>query len=103
MKHKFKVSDQVVFTNDFGVCWGVKTITKLERGFNDYDGPRYSVEPTDTPWFPVAEKNLKLADADDLAAQRDGQMNYLQSKHGRSTTREELDSLLDGDPFEGEP
>lgn len=60
--HRYSVGDKVVFTNCFGVCWGVKTITEL-----DYrNGPTYHYEPTDTPWFSTAEEHLRLADDEDL-------------------------------------
>lgn len=108
MTHKFAVGDKVIFTNEFGVCWGVKTIKSLEPGLSENDGPRYHIEPTDTPWFSTSEKNLSLADHLDVKiAHNTGGLpftaeEYFQNKYGRPTTQEELDSLLDGDPFEGE-
>jgi hypothetical protein len=60
--HRFVVGDKVIFTNIFGVCWGVKTITALD----ERNGPTYHYEPTDTPWFSTAEENLQLADETDI-------------------------------------
>lgn len=105
MAHKFKVGDHVVYTNDFGLCFGVKKIIELAEGFTDKDGPRYHYENSDTPWYPVAERNLQPADSHDLIVAKgndDMVALYFQSKYGRDTTDEERASLLDNDPFEGE-
>ena len=89
-RHKFNVGDKVVYVNDFGVCWGVKTITELCDGLSEKDGPRYQYEGTDTPWFPVAERNLTLADAGDLIAAEIENLQFLQEKHGFTPTIEQL-------------
>lgn len=103
MEHKFKPGDRVVFTNEYGVCFGVKTITSQEPPFTD-DGPwRYQFEPTDTPWFPKSEDRLTSATAEDEAAMlREDWQHYFQTKYGFETTREQREALLDTDPFEGE-
>lgn len=95
MVHQFAVGDKVVYTNDFGVCWGVKVITSLEKRLTtrDEDGPwkpAYHYEGTDTPWFPVDEKNLKLADDYDLLADWYELDDYFQKKHGFTPTVEQL-------------
>lgn len=56
---KFKVGEQVLYTNDYGVEWGLRTIKAVHdgKGFSS-PVPRYFIEPTDAPWFPVAEDNL---------------------------------------------
>ena len=54
---KFKVGQEVVYTNDQGVNWGRKTIVGHE--VDSFGQDRYYIEPTDTPWFPVHERNLK--------------------------------------------
>lgn len=89
--HKFKVGDKVIFTNDFGVCWGVKTITSLtyRPTTRDDAGPRrpcYHYEGSDTPWFPVDERNLTLATKEDLSASSE----ELQKKYGFTPTIEQL-------------
>lgn len=85
--HAFGVGDKVVFTNDFGVCWGVKVIAAVAL----WDGkPRYYYEGTDTPWYPTHEKNLKLADEYDLLADHYGADEYFQNKHGFTPTTEQL-------------
>jgi hypothetical protein len=118
MEHKFPIGAKVIFTNEFGMCFGVKTVT----GHDQRGGrPTYHYEPTDTPWFPTDEANLTLADTQDLIVDRSGVLPralgfeesgharpvttreaFFQAKYGRPTTREELASLLDGDPFDGE-
>lgn len=89
--HQFKVGDKVVFTNDFGVCWGIRIITELVwfPVTRDDDGPkkpRYHFVPTDCPWYPTGEENLKLADAWDLQASAE----ELQAKYGFIPTIEQL-------------
>ncbi|MDJ1632287.1 hypothetical protein [Rhizobium rhizogenes] len=54
---KFKIGDKVNFTNDYGVRFEGKTIIGSEDWGN---GPRYFLEPTDTPWFSFNEANLSL-------------------------------------------
>lgn len=122
--HKFKVGDRVIFTNDYGVCWGVKTITELcSRTFEMWGREvtvlTYHYEGTDTPWYPVEEKNFQLADEEDLAVHEatvsssalfpgtaedvaNTAWRFFQNKYGRPSTREERAALLDTDPFEGE-
>ena len=73
-KHKYKIGDKVIFVNDFGVCWGVKTITGLDERSGR---PTYHYEPTDTPWFSTNEENLILASRSDLrASQEELQVKY---------------------------
>lgn len=89
--HKFKVGDLVVYTNDFGVCWGVVKITELAEGFSEADGPRYHYEGSETPWYPVSEKNLTLADKQDrFAAAYDAHLSFFQGKYGFTPTVEQL-------------
>jgi len=52
--YKYKVGDQVHYTNSNGVYWGIKTII----GLDERNGPTYFISPTDTPWFSIAEKQL---------------------------------------------
>jgi hypothetical protein len=56
---KFKAGDRVIYTNDYGVNWGTKTIKELDTP--DKWGHRYYITPTDAPWMYVREKNLELA------------------------------------------
>lgn len=58
---KFQIGDAVIFTNDYGVTYPGKTIAGIEdRTEKDFlRGMRYFIEPTDAPWFPVLESNLK--------------------------------------------
>lgn len=80
-EHRFAIGDKVVFTNIFGVCWGVKTITELD----ERHGPTYHFEPTDTPWFSTPESNLQLADTEDLIMDQwgfDKKWEFFQQKYG---------------------
>lgn len=101
--HAFAVGDRAVFTNEYGVCFGVKTITSLETRSYDFHGQTvtklcYHYEDTDTPWFPSEERFFKLATEEDLTATP----AELHKKHGFPTTEEQRAALLDGDPWEGE-
>lgn len=58
---KFKVGDKVTFTNDYGVVFPNKTITKIQKfpiGGIFSGQIRYYFEPHDAYWFPVHERNL---------------------------------------------
>jgi hypothetical protein len=58
LKIKFKIGQKVIFTNDYGVCFGEKTITGIDAS-SKARGVCYFYEPTDTPWFATSEENLK--------------------------------------------
>lgn len=84
-KHKFKVGDFVVYTNDFGVCWGVKVISELDtRNYDLWGDPHtvmtYHYVGTDTPWFSVNECHFVMATDEDLM--NNGNDNYFQNKYG---------------------
>lgn len=53
---RYKLGDRVVWTNSYGVCWGIRTISEV--GEPDKFGHRYYITPTDTPWMYVREANL---------------------------------------------
>lgn len=86
MSHKYAVGDKVIFTNVFGVCWGVKTITALD----ERNGPTYHYEGSDTPWFSVAEVHFCLADAEDILVDatmtKEIKCVYFQRKYGFTPT-----------------
>lgn len=88
MKYKFGVGDKVIFTNDFGVCWGVKTISSLDERSGK---PTYHYAESDTPWFSVSQDNFVLADDDDLL-RVDYRSNwvYFQEKYGWKPTLDQL-------------
>ena len=79
IEHKFKIGDKVVYTNDFGVCWGIETISELAQRT---DGPTYHTLESDMPWFSVNERNYKLATQADLDAYERGDDDYFQRVHG---------------------
>ncbi len=75
MTHKFKISDKVIYTNDFGVWWGVKIIEQLDKRSGK---PTYFHKDTDTPWFSIEEDHYQLAEPEDLTASSAN----LQKKYG---------------------
>jgi len=88
MKYKFAVGNKVIFTNDFGVCWGVKTIIALDERTGK---PTYHYADSDTPWFSVHEDNLVEADSDDLERPDVSEnWSYFQEKYGWKPTLEQL-------------
>ena len=60
----FKVGDVVIYTNPQGVCFGKRTIVGTDPEFKAEAAARgavrYYIEPTDTPWYCVAESCLSL-------------------------------------------
>lgn len=102
--YKFGIGDKVVYTNEFGVCWGVKTITAHdEAGLRRTPyrlRPAYHYEGEDTPWCPTEEDRFTLAT--DKALAHEGDQAWFQENYGWITPQHQLDALLDGDPFEGE-
>jgi hypothetical protein len=56
---KFQPGDRVDFTNDNGALFPGKRVVKIDTA--EGREPRYFIEPTDTPWFSVAERNLDRA------------------------------------------
>ena len=85
--HLFDVGDKVVYTNDFGMCWGVKTITAQCTRTYDLWGvpevlPTYHYEGSETPWFSVPQKNFTKATKEDLVAHDSGDTTYFQKKYG---------------------
>ncbi len=85
--HKFSIGDKVVYTNDFGVCWGVKTISGLD---SRSDQPTYYYEGSETPWFSVDESNFVLANDVDIIADVSNNTAYFQERHGFTPTLEQL-------------
>lgn len=55
---KFAVGQRVTHVNDYGVRFPGKTITGVVLSARFGVPIAYDIEPTDTPWFPIAEKNL---------------------------------------------
>jgi hypothetical protein len=56
-ERKFKLGDNVNYTNGNGINFGKKTIIGFDSRTNK---PTYYIEPTDTPWFSVREEQLEL-------------------------------------------
>lgn len=57
-KYKYEIGESVIFINDNGVNWGQRTV--IGRKITCY-GPAYYIQPTDTPWFAIPERNLYKA------------------------------------------
>lgn len=72
----------MIFTNCFGVCWGVRTII----GHDYRNGPTYFYAGSDAPWFSSAEEHFRLADKNDLhmqaTASEEARWTYFQDKYG---------------------
>ena len=60
--NKHNIGDKVNYTNSNGVFWGIKTIVAITKVSYSDSGYGYKIEPTDTPWFYVAEENLSKYD-----------------------------------------
>lgn len=57
-KPKFASGNVVTFVNDYGVSFPHRTITEVVLNARTGTPVAYHVTPTDTPWFPLAERNL---------------------------------------------
>lgn len=79
MNYKYAIGEKVVYVNDFGVVWGIKTIIGLDERTNK---PTYYYEGSDTPWFSVNENNLIPVAVEDFDLSRD----ELQEKYGFKPT-----------------
>ena len=55
-QQKFNIGEKVNYTNKQGISFGEKTILKVTSWYGD--DYRYFIDPTDAPWFPVAEECL---------------------------------------------
>lgn len=53
---KFKVGEKVHYNNGYGLYVGIKTVVEIEEW---QTGFRYYIEPTDAPWYSVAERQLR--------------------------------------------
>ena len=51
------VGTKVVFTNDNGISFTDKVITRVET---DEHGEKYYYSPSDSPWYPARRKNLTI-------------------------------------------
>lgn len=54
----FRTGDKVIYTNDQGVCWGEKTVVRVEFF---YGRNWYFITPTDTPWCGAHARELRSA------------------------------------------
>lgn len=57
-KPKFAVGETIIYINSNGVNFGERKIVQITHCFGEHK-PRYFIEPTDAPWFPVSEKTLR--------------------------------------------
>lgn len=56
-ERKFKIGDSVKWTNGNGVNLGRRTIIGFDSDPKEH---RYYIDPIDTPWYSISERNLKL-------------------------------------------
>lgn len=54
---KFKIGDEVIWTNSNGVNLGKRKVIGYDTKSIEN---RYYIDPIDTPWFSISESNLKL-------------------------------------------
>lgn len=82
--HKYKVGDQVIYVNDFGVVWlwTISELTTYEKNRQGDTVPAYHHEGTQTPWFPTEESRLKKAHPGDKYLSNQA----LQAKYGFTPT-----------------
>ena len=95
LDYRFAIGDQVIYTNAFGVCFGVKVITGRE---SRNGRPCYHYAGSDTPWFAVDQGQLQLATDEDLHLP----LEALQAKYGSASDQALLEACLDGDPWASE-
>ena len=59
--YKFNIGDEVKYTNSNGVYLGVRKIIGREKISYSAADRGYYIDPTDTPWYAVAEERLVKA------------------------------------------
>jgi hypothetical protein len=59
----FCVGDRVMFTNDYGVTFGPRTITGFREPDPDFLPERTIYIDSDSPWFPVKPSQLRKVDS----------------------------------------
>ncbi len=59
--NKYNIGDEVIFINDFGIDFGKRRITSVDKVSYSGSGYGYKITPTDTPWFAIKEENLFTA------------------------------------------
>ncbi|GAV11311.1 hypothetical protein PBN151_1238 [Paenibacillus sp. NAIST15-1] len=60
-ERKFKIGDDVIWTNSNGVNLGKRKIIGYDtRSGETYFEYTYYIDPIDTPWFSIGESELKL-------------------------------------------
>ncbi|GAC1605840.1 MAG: hypothetical protein NVS3B3_04520 [Aquirhabdus sp.] len=55
---RFKVGDVVIWTNEYGVNLGLRTVTEVTEDKFSY---QYFITPNQSHWAPVRERNLEPA------------------------------------------
>lgn len=56
---KFRIGQTVIYTNDYGVCWGKRKIIGIHRNWLNHAPIGYYIEPKESYWCPVKEMNLE--------------------------------------------
>jgi len=87
--HKYNIGDNVIYTNEFGVCFGVKTIT--EQGTDAHGLPGYKYDGSSPAWWFTNESRFALATDKDLKFTPE----QLQKRYGFNATRAQRAALLD--------
>lgn len=95
-KFKYNLGQQVIYTNEYGVCFGIKRVI-----YRVYDNGKckYIYENSVTPWHPVEEERFTIPDDNDIFVGNNIGLNngYFQKKYGFDATNIQKDSLLERD------
>ena len=77
--HRYRIGQDVIFVNVFGVCWGIKKIIGLDMRSGR---PTYYISPTDSPWYSTCQTHLLPVEKEDYSLTAE----QLQGKYGFKPT-----------------
>ena len=94
----FKIGTPVVYTNEYGVCFGVKVISSIIVKGDSVSYQYFGIEPSHITVDPA---RLRRASGEDLMAQLCGNQEHFDQYQFPATLAQRA-ALLDFDPFDGE-
>lgn len=89
--HKYAIGEVLFYVNDYGVFWGERRVVELSDPFRPGGEPRYYVETSSAPWFPIGESNL-------FATRKEAESAAAKRQRGKG---EALSALLEEDALAG--
>lgn len=101
--HKYNIGDKVIYTNEFGVCFGIKEIIQVtfkKKRDSDIYVEKYVYKNQGSFWFSNDVKYFTTPTEEDLIKNKKCDLQHFQNKYGFITPQESLNALLDNDPFE---